>query len=788
MKKTASFIILLILVQNTVLAQFYVQGTIKDKASHETLPGVSIRISNTLIGTSTNSYGFFSLKLPKGNYQLIISYIGYNNIVKEIELNTNLEVDLEMQQQTLNLTGVEIIAKNDQFSKSKDYGLNRMDIKTVQSLPALGCVTDVMKTIQLMPGINTTVDGNSSIFVRGGSTDQNLILLDNAPIYNPAHCLGFFSVFNTDALKSFDIYKSGFPSRFGGRLSSVVDITMKEGNMKRYSGMLDLGLISSYFGFEGPIVKEKSSFFISGRYSYAGFTLNTFGKIGKNLKIYGLNNFNDNNDIAFWDIYFKNNYILNKKNHLYLSFYTGHDKFFAFNLYRQNELNWGNSAGSIRLTHLFNNSLFMNSIVYGSKYNYQQLNNDGVNQFLWTASIYETGTKHSFDWTVNTYHKVQMGFDLNYQHFSPGSIIWSDTTNMSNETSLGEKNTLNTAIYITDHYVMNKYLNIEAGLRINSYSAIGSDISYLFDENNEFIIDTIVTKTGSFVKTYWSVEPRINVNLNLNPSNSITLNFSRTSQNLHLLKNSSIGLPTDIWLPSGKTIDPQKCNIYAIAYHTQINKRFKASLEFYHKDYFDIIDFRDNADLKMNPYVEMQILKGKGKSKGMEILLEKQDNRLHGWIGYSLAETKYKIPGINNGDYYNAPQNITHSLSIALSFQLSEKWFVSADYKYASGSYITVPDGSYLVNNQLVYHYSDRNSYKLPDYHRVDLAIKYVKQSKLLKKEFYLSIYNVLNKKNPYYVDFAPDNSINSSYSVTTKAYYLYLFGLIPTLGCSFKF
>lgn len=228
MKKTASFIILLILVQNTVLAQFYVQGTIKDKASHETLPGVSIRISNTLIGTSTNSYGFFSLKLPKGNYQLIISYIGYNNIVKEIELNTNLEVDLEMQQQTLNLTGVEIIAKNDQFSKSKDYGLNRMDIKTVQSLPALGCVTDVMKTIQLMPGINTTVDGNSSIFVRGGSTDQNLILLDNAPIYNPAHCLGFFSVFNTDALKSFDIYKSGFPSRFGGRLSSVVDITMKE--------------------------------------------------------------------------------------------------------------------------------------------------------------------------------------------------------------------------------------------------------------------------------------------------------------------------------------------------------------------------------------------------------------------------------------------------------------------------------------------------------------------------------------------------------------------------------
>jgi len=768
-------LILFALIHTTIIGQKYnVYGSVKDAVSGETLVGSALMVQPVNYITTSNNYGFFTFNIEAGSYTVTCSYIGYEQYSSKITVKKDSVFNINLMPTTINLQ--EITVNNgktilDDIPTSK----TNLNLSLIKLLPTVSGEPDILKAIQLLPGVQTANEGTSNLYVRGGNHDQNLILLDEAPVYNASHTLGFFSIFNTNAIKNVTLYKGAFPAQYGGRLSSVVDIQMKEGNYNKTKVDIGIGTLASRVGIEGPIIKDKASFMITGRYCYAGQTLNLLGgKIGSDLlNLKPLNNFNDKNEISFYDLNVKFNYKLNKMNHLYVSTYNGKDHFYSYPLNNDNELNWGNLTSTVRWNHIYSGKLFSNTTAYFSNYNYNSTIREDIKNYTWKANIQELGLKHDISYYPNSNNKINVGMEGKLLDIEPGEMSAKDTSYIINSFSLGKKEATALALYVNNDQRISNVISLNYGLRYTVF--INNNInSEMQDVPNTYLFNDF--------------EPRLSAKLKLNEVNAIKVGYGRTVQYLHLLSNSTVGLPTDVWIPSDENIKPQYADQYILGYYRILKHNLNLTLETYYKQLYDIIDYKDNADIFMNENVYTEMLIGNGRSVGVELLIEKTQGVTTGWIGYTLAKTQYKIDGINNGEFYSPRYDIRHNFTVVGNHILNKKWTFSTTFKLTSGGFVTLPTQAFIVDNAAFFYYPKRNNYALPLYHRLDIAFKY-RSTKNDTREKYKShwifaVNNVYGKKNIFSL-YAQQDPIDFSNSHT---YSMYLYSIVPTLTYNISF
>jgi hypothetical protein len=699
-----------------------------------------------------------------------------------------LQINLSASVARLN----EVIVKGDRYSKIKSLNTSKnvLEIATIKSITSITGEPDVLKSLQLLPGVQTANEGSTNFNVRGGSFDQNLILLDEAPVYNASHSLGFFSTFNSDAIKNVTFYKGCFPAQYGGRLSSVVDIAMKEGNNKTFHGSGGVGLVASRLTFEGPLFKSKASFIVSGRYSYAGQMLNFLaGEIGnKSLHIYSLKNFSNKNEINFFDFNAKINYQININNRVYFSMYSGGNHFYSYALNSNNALDWGNFTSTLRWNHIFSKKMFSNFTVYHSNYNYSYYIGEDLQDFIWKSYIKETGFKNDYSWFLNTGNMVKFGINAITRTFQPGKVEPRSAQSLVKPVALDKKYNTEFSVYFEDEVKVSNAVSLNLGIRQTSFFDLGPATVYNYNADKASITDSTVYSNNSMVRFYQGIEPRASVRWLINNNSSVKLAYAHVYQYLHLLSNSSVGLPTDTWLPADKYIKPQSSHQLVLGYYKSfLDESYLLTIENYYKTLNNVLDFKDNADLFLNKHVESQVLQGKGYSYGSEIMIEKKNGRLNGWVAYTINKTQYKIDGINSNNYYSPRYDIRHNLSIVGIYNLNKSWSLSSTFKLTSGGFITVPEGTFIYEHMAFQYYNGRNGYKLPAYHRLDISLNYKSpknEKRKFKSEWNFSIYNVYNHKNIYALFIRQ----NDEWFLENKAYAMYLFGIVPTITYNFSF
>lgn len=771
-------------------SHYTISGVITEKQTGESMIAATIACLKEKKGAASNNYGFYSLSLPKGQCIIEISFIGFQSITQTIDLHEDLRLDFELEEQTAALGEVLVKAeKSNQQIDDLKISTQKMSIKTIKSMPALLGETDVLKSLQMLPGVQSGGDASSNLNVRGGSYDQNLILLDDAPIYNPSHALGFFSVFNPDAIKSVEIYKGGIPAQYGDRLSSLVDIRMKEGNMKKYQAALSLGTIASRVSVEGPIVKDKASFIFSGRYSYAGKVADNFVGLAKDVGFMKseLNNYSEGNDISFYDLNLKLNYKINPNNRLYFSAYSGKDQFYFKLVDEKSSMDWGNSSMALRWNHIFNERLFSNTSLIFSNYNYAYYIKDDIRNFKWSSDLAEMDIKSDYDFFLNSRHHIKYGLSVNYHKIQPGEIAPRSENSITKPYKMDLNSSLESALYVSHRFDISDKIALRYGLRYSAFANVGAGIVYNYasDERTQ-IVDSTLYFNNDIQSFFSGFEPRINLRYTLGESQSIKASYMRTRQYLHLLSNSSLGMPTDIWYPVNKHIEPQTADQLALGYfHDFANHTWVSSVETYYKDMQNQIGFKDNAKLFLNSNVEQEILAGKGRAYGLEFMIKKEKGLLKGWLAYTWSKTEQKIEGINQGKVFPTRYDKTNDLSIYLSYQLSEKWLLSSNFVYSTGAPVTVAKGSYEFQGTLVNYYTERNAYRLPDYHRLDLSLIYKgRKRKSYQTEWIFAVYNVYNRHNAFSVYTKQDD-----YDLrTNQSYMIYMFGAVPSISFNVKF
>jgi hypothetical protein len=753
--------------------RFTLSGTVTDGDNGEGLIGATVLIKELSTGGVTNEYGFFSVTLPKGTYTAVISYVGFESLTQEIDLSQNLRLNFELATQSGSLEEVLVTSERaDANVRSTSIGVNKLDVREIEVVPVVFGERDVIKTIQLLPGIKSN-EGGGGFFVRGGSADQNLILLDEAPVYNASHLLGFFSVFNSDAIKDLSIYKGHIPAEYGGRASSVLDIRMKDGNSKKFNASGGIGLISSRLAVEAPIVKDKGSFIVSGRRTYADLFL----KLSSNEDL-------SNSILYFYDINAKANYQLDPNNRIYLSGYFGRDKFGFSNVFG---FDWGNTTATLRWNHLFNDKLFLNSTVLFSDYNYQvKISGDeGENNgFRITSAIRDFSIKEDFDYFISPTNTLKFGVNVIRHAFMPGAIdtdLFSDV----NASRLQEKYAWEGAVYVSNDTEFSDRFMANYGLRYSYFAQVGPGDIFTYDENGE-ITDVNSYGSGDIVQTYGGIEPRVGLTFVLNDESSVKTSFGRNRQYLHLLSNSTSGTPIDLWIPSSNNVKPQFVDQYAAGYYRNFkDNAFESSLEVYYKDMNNQVDYKTGAELIYNENVESQLLFGKGWSYGAEFFLKKNTGDLTGWISYTWSKSERKFDGVDQGQAYPANQDRRHDLSLVGIYQLNKKWSLSASFVYYTGNAVTFPIGKYQVEDKVINLYDKRNANRYPDYHRLDLgATLQLKQTEKFSSDLNFSIYNVYARKNAYSINFrevAEDPR-------RTEAVKLSLFNILPSVTYNFKF
>ncbi len=628
----------------------------------------------------------------------------------------------------------------------------------------------MLKTLQLLPGVKSAGEGNSGFYVRGGSADQNLILLDEATVYNASHLMGFFSVFNSDAIKDVTLYKGSQPADYGGRLASVLDIKMNDGNSKNFVVNGGIGLISSRLNVEGPIVKDKGSFIISARRTYADLFLKlSKDSLARQARLF------------FYDVNAKVNYRINDKNRIFLSGYFGKD---VLGLGTTLGINWGNATGTFRWNHLFSEKLFSNTSLIFTNYDYKINVNFGGTQIDIISRIQDYSLKQDFQYFANTRNKLKFGFNSTYHKIIPGAITVTSTSPIG-ELNLPNKYALENAIYASDEIKLTEKLNFEYGLRLNSFSLIGPGNFSSYNADGE-AIDTITYTSGQFAKTYYNLQPRISTSFIINEKSSVKAAYDRNAQNLHLLSNSTSGNPTDLWIPSSNNVKPELCDQVSLGYFRNFKENtIEFSSEVYYKNMQNQIDYKNFAQLNFNENVESQLLYGKGRAYGIEFFLKKKYGKLNGWIGYTLSRTEKKIEGINNAGWYAAKQDRTHDIAIVAIYELTKKWTVSATWVYYTGNAVTFPSGKYMVSGQVQYYYTERNGYRMPTYHRMDIGATYqAKKTEKLESSWNFSVYNAYGRENAYTITFQEDpNDPTKTQAVQTS-----LFRWIPSVTYNFKF
>ncbi|GEO10229.1 TonB-dependent receptor [Segetibacter aerophilus] len=756
-----------------LLAQdkYTISGTITSAKTGETLIGASVRIKSSSTGTTSNEYGFYSLSLQKGSYTIEFSAIGLGLKSQQVELNRNLTINISLEEETRELETVVVKTTGRRSITNPQMGMERLTMAETKNIPMLFGERDVLKTIQLLPGIKSAGEGSSGFYVRGGAADQNLIMLDEATVYNASHLLGFFSTFNSDAIKDVTVYKGGMPAQYGGRLSSVLDIRMNEGNNQDYDVSGGIGLISTKLNVEGPIQKGKSSFLASGRRTY----VDMFLKLSKDSAI-------NKNQLYFYDLNTKLNYQLGKKDRLYLSGYFGRDKLGVGETFA---LQWGNGTGTVRWNHIFSSKLFSNTSFIYSNYDYKITIRSGSNDFDIFSQIRDVNLKQEFQWYAGSRNTLRFGANAIYHTIRPGEIT-ATSTSYINTSNRQRRYSMENAIYASNTFKASDKVNLTYGARLTGFSVLGKGDYFALDTAGN-VIDTFSYKSGEIVKTYLNLEPRVALSYVFNPSVSIKASYVRNVQNLHLVSNSTTGSPTDKWVASTNIIKPEVSDQVSLGWYKNLSQnKYELTVEAYYKTMQNQVDYRTGANVFINSdAIESQLLFGKGRAYGIEWLLRKQTGKLSGWFSYTLSKTERKIDGINNNNWYNARQDRTHDVAIVGSYQLNKKWNFSANWIYYTGDAVTFPAGKYRVDNQVIFYYTERNGYRMPSYHRLDLgATLQLKKRKKYTSELAFSLYNAYGRENAYTIAFRESKDDPQK----TEAVRTALFKYIPSVSYNFKF
>jgi len=750
---------------------FTISGSVKDASSGEELISATIAVKELPgVGVVANDYGFYSLTLKKGTYTIRYQYLGYQTQEVPVELSASRTINIELKPTGRELKEVEITADRPDLNVTRvQMGVERLTSKEIKQIPVLFGEQDVLKTLSLLPGVKSAGEGNAGFYVRGGSADQNLILLDEAPVYNASHLLGFFSVFNSDAIKDVTLYKGTMPAEFGGRVSSVLDVKMNDGNSKRRQIRGGIGLIASRLTFETPLLKDRSSLIVSGRRTYA----DVFLKLSRDSNL-------RKSHLYFYDFNAKLNYRINDKNRVFLSGYFGRDDFgfgetFAFD--------WGNATGTVRWNHLFSDKLFSNTSLIFSNYDYRISLNTGEFDIDISSSIRDWNIKQDYQYFASSKSSFKFGWNAIYHTFVPGKIQSTGAIDLNN--FLKNRYALENAVYGTHEWKISSLLNAEYGLRVSSFSFIGNGPVYSFLPDGA-VDSTYQVKKGTFVKTYFNLEPRLNLAYLIDEKQSVKAGYARTTQNLHLLSNTTSGNPTDIWVPSSNNIRPELCDQFSAGYFRNLmNNAYETSFETYYKNLYNQIDYRNGAVLIFNELVEGELVYGSGRAYGAEFLVRKKVGKLTGWVGYTLSRTERKFNDINEGNYYPAKQDRTHDVVVVAIYELNKKWSLSSNFIYYTGNAVTFPSGKYQIDGQVVNYYSERNGYRMPAYHRLDFGATYFrKNTDTYESSWTFSVYNVYGRKNAYTISFR-ESETNPG---TTEAVRLSLFRAIPAITYNFHF
>jgi hypothetical protein len=754
-------------------------GYVRDAKSNEALTGATVYVNELGIGTQTNTYGFYSISMPAGTYSINFSYIGYATLNRSFPLASSQTFEAELQGRREIQEVVVTSERKDENVRGTEMGTISLGMDKIKTLPVIFGESDILKTLQLMPGVQSAGEGNSGFYVRGGGPDQNLILLDDAVVYNTGHLFGFFSVFNSDALKNVTLIKGSMPANYGGRLSSVVDVTMKEGNSKEYHAEGGIGLIASRALIEGPINKGKGSFMISGRRTYIDLLIKPFtsGQF-------------EGSGYHFYDANIKANYKLGPKDRIYLSSYFGRDKFSFANEGQSfsAKIPWGNSTVTLRENHLFNDKVFLNTtLVYNDyKFSFEGAQNN-FNVKL-SSGIHDWNAKSDLDWFTSGNHHIKAGVAYTYHTFIPNQVSGRSDTTVFEPNNALQKYAHEAAAYILDEFDPAPWLKVNAGLRYSWFGQVGPYQSKTYNANEQ-PIDSTYYGAGKLVRDYGGFEPRLNLRFALNARTSIKASAVRSNQYIHLVSNNGSTLPTDIWVPSTLLVQPQRAWQYSLGYFQNFfDNSLETSVEVYYKDMRNQVEYRAGYVPTTLRDPELDFVFGRGKAYGAEFFINKTKGRFTGWIGYTLSWTYRYFDQLNNGERFPAKYDRRHDLSLVGSYKLNKKWTFSSVFVFGSGNAITLPTAFYFVEDQLVAQYSKLNAYRIFPYHRLDLSAVYTPQHtkpRRIQGSWVFSIYNVYSRQNPYFLYIDSRSLGNGQFDLKVKQ--VSIFPILPSITYNFS-
>jgi hypothetical protein len=789
------FILCVLLLGTLSLAaqdKFTINGSVRDAANGEALIGVTVYIKETRGGTTTNEYGFYSITLPPGTYTVDYTYVGFKPQVFTIVLDKNVQQTIELSAEAEQLEEVIVQAEIEQANvQNAEMSTNRLEMKTIQRVPMLFGEADIIRSLQLLPGVSTVGEGASGFNVRGGNVGQNLILLDEAPVYNSSHLFGFFSVFNPDAVRDTKLYKGAIPSRYGGRLASILDVRMKEGNTKRFEVTGGIGSVFSRLAVEGPLIKDKASFVVAARRSYIDVLARPFVEV-----------LQEGGALNFYDLTLKTNYNINRRNRVYLSGYFGRD---VFRFDKTQGFNWGNATATLRWNHLFNERLFLNVTGVYSNYDYSlDFGRDERNRFSWNSSISNYIFRPQFTYFINSRNELNFGADATYYTFVPANAQ-GVTNGEVVDISLGRKYNLETSVYVGNSQKISETISIEYGLRYSMFQYFGPGTVYAYGDTTAGVRKPVTGSraygSGEVIASYGNLEPRFSFRLQAGTMASIKGSYNRMAQYLHLISNTTASNPLDVWNPSSPDIKPELADQFTLGYFRDLteDKRYEFSVEAYYRSTQNQIDYIDGADLLINQYLEGDLLGGQGRAYGMEFYAQKKTGRLNGWISYTIGRTELKVSGINRGEWYETRYNQLHNIKAAAFYEFNKRWSMSANFIFSSGTPTTFPTSRFVQQGILIPYnaFASRNNVHMPDYHRLDISFRLEgKQIKRNGKErknsdyWVFSLYNVYARKNPFSIYFSQtDQRIPTGQPIQSQATQLSIIGtIIPAVSYNFKF
>ncbi|MFK7932574.1 MAG: carboxypeptidase-like regulatory domain-containing protein [Saprospiraceae bacterium] len=774
--------------QENIQEKFTLNGYLKDGKTGETLIGASVFVQELGTGTTSNEYGFYSISIPAGTYTVEFRYVGFSPKTEPINLIQNIKLDIEMGENSANLAEVIVSSKAaDRNVSDLQMSVNKLDAATIKKIPSLLGEVEIIRSLQLLPGVSTVGEGATGFNVRGGSIDQNLVLLDEAPVYNSSHLFGFFSVFNPDAVKDVQLYKGGIPSRFGGRLSSILDVRMKEGNNKQLGVSGGVGTIFSRLAVEAPIIKDKASFIVAARRSYIDVLASPF-----------LSGDLENSVLNFYDLTAKANYNINDKNRVFLSGYLGRDNFGFGNAAG---FNWGNGTATARWNHLFNEKLFSNFTLFYSNYDYQiKFGEDSDNNFNWDAKIINYSAKPEFAYYISPNNILRFGGQGIIYEFEPGNATGGSEGEVV-DFGLAKQYAIESAVYVENELKLGGF-EINYGLRLSHFNYTGAGKAYEYGAapagTRRPLIGTTEYDQWESIQTYANLEPRLALKYQIDESKSLKASYMRTAQYIHLISNTTASTPVDVWTPSTNNIKPQRADQFAIGYFQNLkDNAYEFSAEVYYKGLDNLLDYivSPGPELLLNELLEGDILAGDGRAYGLELMFKKNKGRFTGWASYTLARTELQVDGINNQEWYPSRFDQTHNLSLTAFYQTSKRWSFSANFAYITGTPVTFANAGYYQQGYFVPHNSEqtRNNSRIPNYHRMDISATLEgkkNEERRWQGRWVFSVYNVYNRRNAFSVFQRQENNRTQvSMPVSTAAYQLSVIGsLIPAVAYNFEF